>query len=322
MPRTAQELTARVIGLQSLLAPTPIRVLDLPGLRVHAKLEFTNAFGSLKDRSAYWVLRRAIERGDVVPGGYVIESSSGNFASALAGYCRLLGLRFIAVIDPNITGAYEAFLRRTCHDVVKVELRDDTGGYLKTRLAQVAALVRDLPQAYWPNQYENPDAAEAHYLFTGRELVSAVPNLDHVFVGVSTGGTIAGVSRRVREACPRARIVAVDTVGSVIFGGPPRPRKIPGIGASISPALVSLAAIDEVVMVPEAEAARGCRRLLEEHGLFVGGSTGSVFAGILDYFSRTGGSEHPREVAFLCADGGSAYLNTVFNEAWVEQLSG
>ena len=150
------------------------------------------------------------------------------------------------MIDPNITGSYENFLRRTCAQVVKVEERDDTGGFLKTRLAKVEELCRTLPHAFWTNQYGNPDNTDAHYNTTGLEICNAFEgkSLDYVFLGVSSGGTISGVSKRVKQHFPNAKIIAVDAVGSVIFGGPPKKRYIPGIGSSIVPPLVSKAMID------------------------------------------------------------------------------
>src|SRR5262245_16080861 len=134
---SAPSLTTRLERLRGILRPTPHVPLAMEGVRLFAKLEYANPVGSLKDRPAYWILKRAAERGEITDGTTVIESSSGNFAAALAAYTRLAGLAFIPVIDPNISSAYESFLRRLCPVVVKVMERDDTGGFLKTRLAMV-----------------------------------------------------------------------------------------------------------------------------------------------------------------------------------------
>src|SRR5207237_2613445 len=148
----------------------------------------------------------------------------GNFAAALAAFTRLVGLRFIPVIDPNISGAYESFLRRLCPTVVKVEDRDDTGGFLKARLEMVKHLCATIPNAYWTNQYGNLDAVQAHYELTAGEICADFASLDYVFIGVSTAETIAGLSRRLTERSPKVRIAAVDTQGSVIFGLTPPTR--------------------------------------------------------------------------------------------------
>jgi len=291
----------------------------MKGMNLFAKLEYVNPVGSIKDRAAYWILTRAAQRGEICEETTVIESSSGNFAAALAAFTHLVGLRFIPVIDPNISGAYESFLRRICPTVVKVEDRDDTGGFLKTRLQKVKELCATIPNAYWTNQYGNLDAMEAHYELTATEICAEFDSLEYVFIGVSTAGTIAGVSRRLKEHYPNIRVIAVDTEGSAIFGGAPRKRHIPGIGSSIVPQLLSHAKIDDVVVISERETVQACRELLTTHGLFVGGSSGTAFAAIKRYAARMPAYTHPT-VLFLCADRGTPYLDTVFDPTWATRL--
>src|SRR6266576_3375697 len=149
----ASGLATRLELLRNTLRPTPQVQLAMKGMDLFAKLEYVNPVGSIKDRAAYWILTRAAERGEISEETTVIESSSGNFASALAAFTHLVGLRFIPVIDPNTSGAYESFLRRLCPTVVKVEERDDTGGFLKTRLEMVKHLCATIPNVYWTNQY-------------------------------------------------------------------------------------------------------------------------------------------------------------------------
>ena len=323
-PRPASSLLQRLDQLRKILRPTPHVPLAVPGMNLFAKLEYMNPCGSIKDRSAYWILKRAAERGEINSETTVIESSSGNFALALAAYARLVGLRFIPVIDPNISGAYESSLLRLCPTVEKVTERDDTGGFLKTRLERVKRLCATTPHAFWPNQYGNPDAVEAHYELTGGEICDDFDSLDYVFIGVSTGGTIAGVSRRLKERFPDVQVIAADARGSVIFGDAPRKRHIPGVGSSIVPPLVSQALIDDVVLISELEAVAACRELLETHGLFAGGSSGTVYAAVKRYAARMTrwgfvGARRPT-VLFLCADRGTPYLDTVYDPAWAARL--
>jgi cysteine synthase A len=312
-------LIERLDQLGRMLRPTPYAELHVDGLKVFAKLEYLNPIGSIKDRPAYWILKRAAERGKITDATTLVESSSGNFAAALAAFSRLVGLRFVPVIDPNISGTYESFLRRMCPTVVKVEERDDTGGFLKTRLRKVQELCREIPHAFWTNQYGNLDAMAAHYELTAGEICKDFDALDYVFVGVSTAGTIAGVSQRLKERYPNIRVIGVDAEGSVIFGGPPKKRHIPGIGASISPPLLQHARIDDVVQIPERETAAACQRLLVDHGLFVGGSSGTAFAAIERYAAKMIG-DRPPTVLFLCADRGTAYLDTIFDPNWAAKL--
>lgn len=318
-PSLAPSLVTRFDQLRKTLRPTPHVPLAMPGMDLFAKLEYANPVGSIKDRSAFWILKRAAERGEICDETTVIESSSGNFACALAAFTRLVGLRFIPVIDPNISGTYESFLRRLCPTVVKVEDRDDTGGFLKSRLQMVKRLCATMPHAYWTNQYGNPDAVHAHYELTAGEICADFDSLDFVFIGVSTGGTIAGMSRRLKERYPKVQIIAVDTQGSVIFGDTPRHRHIPGVGSSIVPPLLSHASIDDVVLIPERETVAACRELLVTHGLFAGGSSGTAFAAVKRYAARLAGPKRPT-VLFVCADRGTPYLDTVFDPAWASRL--
>src|SRR2546425_8494289 len=235
----ASRLVTRLEQLRKTLRPTPHVPLAVERMNLFAKLEYLNPVGSIKDRSAYWILKRAAERGEIGDETTVIESSSGNFASALAAFTRLVGLRFIPVIDPNISGTYESFLRRICPTVVKVEERDDTGGFLKTRLQKVKELCATIPNAYWTNQYGNLDAMEAHYELTAAEICADFDSLDYVFIGVRTAGTTPRVSRLLKQQHSKGPGNPRDFQSAVIFGGAPRKRHIPGVGSSIVPQLLS-----------------------------------------------------------------------------------
>lgn len=297
----------------------PIVELTHPGVRLFAQLEHRGPVGSIKDRPALWILRAAIARGEVGPHSVVVESSSGNFAVALAAFCERLELPFVAVIDPNILPANEAFLRAHCGRVEKVDTPDETGGFLRKRLLRVAEIIEGTPRAFWTNQYANLDGVESHYHDTAAVACTTLARLDYVFVGVSSSGTIAGVSRRYKEHFPGVRVIAVDAEGSLIFGGAPKARRIPGIGASVVPSLLKYAHIDDVVIIPERETVRACLQLRARHNLFAGGSTGSAFAAIERYMvgERTQGTPH---VLFFCADSGAAYSETIYNPTWVASL--
>ena len=282
--------------IRQALRPTPVLRLPHDRIELFAKLEHLNPTGSVKDRSAFWILSQAIARGEITRETTVVESSSGNFAVALASVCRWLGIPFVPVVDINVTAGNEALLRALCPRVEKV-VTPTNGGLLQARLARVDELRRELRSVYWPNQYENRDAMAAHYQFTGGEICESVPRLDYVSV------------------------VAVDTAGSAIFGGPQQRRFIPGMGSSIVPGLVREARIDDVVMVPERDAVSGCLELVERYGLFSGGSTGGVYAAIRHYFANHRSTVRP-VVVFLSADRGTTYLDTIYNPQWVETTLG
>ncbi|PRY44815.1 pyridoxal-phosphate dependent enzyme [Umezawaea tangerina] len=317
MARIDATLLDRADALLRELPVTRVVRLPHPGIRLHAKMESENRTGSSKDRAAIWILREAVRRGEITRDTTVVESSSGNFALSLASFLDALGVPFVPVLDPNVNAATERTLRRLCARVEKVTEPDGTGGYLLSRLARVARLRAELPDVYWPDQYANPDGARGHYELTAGELLADLGRIDYLFVGVGTGATINGLSRRLGVARPDAKVVAVDVDGSAIFGAPPARRLIPGIGSSIRPPLVDTARIGEVLVLSEVDEVAGCRALLREHGIYAGGSTGCVYAAITQYFAGRTGPEPV--VAFLCADGGEPYADTVYADGWVAE---
>lgn len=290
-------------------------------INVFAKLEYYNPTGSVKDRAANYIIQKLLRLGEIDLDTTLIESSSGNFGIALAAYCRKFGLKFIAVVDPCISPINELMIRSLGARVVKVETADCNGGFLLTRVATVKELRGKIKNSYWVNQYGNPYNAEAYYNTLGVEICDAIDRIDYVFMGVSSGGTITGVSNRIKERCPNARVIAVDIVGSVIFGHQPQKRYIPGIGSSMVPDILQQAKIDDVVMMDEVSTIRFCHRLLEDHYIFAGGSSGSVFGAIHQYFEQ-----HPAEAASkknvvaVFADRGERYINTVYNPEWYEDF--
>lgn len=311
-------LLERVDALLRALPRTRVVRLPHPGIRLHAKMESENRTGSAKDRAAIWILREAVRRGEITRNTTVVESSSGNFALALATFLNELGVRFVPVLDPNVNAATERTLRRLCARVEKVTEPDGAGGYLLSRLAHVARLRTELTDVYWPDQYANADGAHGHYELTAAELIADVGRIDYLFVGVGTGATVNGLSRRVVGANPDATVVAVDVEGSVIFGSAPARRLIPGIGSSIRPRLVDTAVIGEVAVLSEVDEVAGCWALHRDHGIYAGGSTGCVYAAIVRYFGdRPATGDTAPVVAFLCADRGKPYADTVYADDWV-----
>ncbi|ASS74002.1 2,3-diaminopropionate biosynthesis protein SbnA [Tumebacillus algifaecis] len=302
-----------------MIGHTPLMKLADERLDLYCKLEYHNLMGSVKVRPAYYILKEAIERGDVNQHTTIIESSSGNFAIALATLCRKIGIKFIPVIDPNINPSYENLLKTISSDVVKVTERDESGGFLLTRIETVNRLLTEIEDSFWTNQYGNPNNYRAHYHGLGTELADSFEQLDYAFIGVSSGGTITGISRRLKEKFPNVKIIAVDSDGSVIFGGEAKKRYIPGIGSSMRPSILDNALIDEVIYVPEVETIDGCHELYSKHGIFAGGSSGTSYRAVQQYFAGKMLGNRPT-VAFLCPDGGMAYTDTVYNQEWVAWL--
>ena len=306
--------------LNQYIGKTPCVNLGVNPINLFAKLEFYNLMGSVKMRPAYYVIKEAIKNGNINENTTVIESSSGNFAIALATICKFLKIKFVPIIDMNISQTYEKLLRTISHDVIKVTERDETGGYLLTRINEIKRFQTNNDNVFWTNQYGNIDCLRAHYYGLGSEISESFDKLDYAFIGVSSCGTIAGVSRKLKEKFPAIKIIAVDTEGSVIFGKPPGKRYIPGIGSSMTPDILKEALIDEVIYVPEAEAVKGCYELFEKFVIFAGGSSGASYYAIGEYFKGKKLNQVPN-VVFLCPDGGSPYVDTVYNNEWVKWIN-
>lgn len=312
---TDRSMWERIGAIGCQLPATETVRLSHPAVRLFAKMECANPSGSAKDRAAYWILREAIKRGEITRGTTVVESSSGNFALSLAYFCGRLQIPFIPVLDSNVNARTERALRRSCDRVEKVASDDEAGGFLLSRLNRVGELLAEIDDAYWPDQYSNADGAHGHYKLTGAELTQSLRRIDYLFVGLGTGATAAGLSQRITESSPGATVIAVDVEGSVILGGEPRRRYIPGIGSGIRPPLVDKAVISDSVIISELDGAIGCHLFFRDHGILAGGSTGCVYAAINRCFSGYRG--RPPVVAFLCADRGGPYLDTVYNPLWV-----
>jgi N-(2-amino-2-carboxyethyl)-L-glutamate synthase len=309
-------LLKKLESIQGLIGHTGMKKLNMDNVDVYAKLEYTNLFGSVKDRAAYYIVSEAIKNGRLTKDHFIVESSSGNFAIALMGICNVLGLKFVPVIDPNINEEYEKILRLGCN-VVKVTEPDETGGYLLTRIKKVKELLKKNKNAFWTDQYSNVNNYLGYYYSLGPEIGATLGKLDYMFLGVSSGGTITGVSRRLKEIYPGVKIIAVDIEGSVIFSDNAQKRYISGIGASKKSDILRHALIDEVVLVSHANIIQGCRELLSEQAVFAGASSGASYYAIKNYFKGQMYFPHRPVAAFICPDKGNAYLNNVYDDSWV-----
>lgn len=291
------------------------RLFARPDLRILAKLDFLNPGGSVKDRPARFIIEKGLQDGTITPDTHIIESSSGNLGIALAMIARVHALTFTCVVDPKISPTNLQILRQFGVHIHMVHKQDEYGGYLNTRLRCVHELLETIPNSYWINQYANDLNWQAHYYGTGSEILADIDSaIDYLVIAVSTTGTLRGISSRLREEFPQMKTIAVDAVGSVIFGGAAGPRSIPGIGASRVPELLKREDVDEVVYVNDEEAMQGCRDLLFKEGIFAGGSSGSIVAALKKLLPTFLPHSH---VVTLFPDRGERYLETVYNEEWL-----
>jgi N-(2-amino-2-carboxyethyl)-L-glutamate synthase len=294
-----------------------LRRLFPDGPEVYAKLELLNPGGSVKDRPARYIIERGIRDGTIAPGATVVESSSGNFGIALAMAARIYELDFVCVVDPRIAPLNLRILHQLGARVEMVTEPDPYGGYLHTRLERVQELLAEIPGAYWIDQYANEMNSRCHYDGIGTEVVEALGDqqIDVFVAAVSTTATLMGASRRIRDAWPDVRNIAVDAAGSVIFGTPSGKRDLPGIGSSRRPELLVEEEVDDVIYVDDYDSARGCRELLRGEGILAGGSSGAVIAAVQRLVP-----ELPKgsRVVTLLPDRGERYMDLVYDDAWVE----
>lgn len=291
------------------------RLFGGSGIEVLAKLELMNPGGSMKDRPAKYIIERGLREGRFDAGTHLIESTSGNLGIGLSMVAKVYGMRFTCVVDPKITRTNLSILKQMGANIDMVSEPDEQGGYLHTRIKRVQQLLTEVPHSYWINQYANEMNWQAHYHGAGSEIIEQVDGpIDYVICAVSTTGSILGIARRIREAHPNVKVIAVDAVGSVIFGTPSGPRELPGIGASRVPELYAPEEIDQAVHVTDLESVRGCRDLLQTEGIFAGGSSGSIIAAIQKI---AGDLPKGSRVVTILPDRGDRYLDTVYDDQWV-----
>jgi len=278
------------------------------------KLDSLQLAGSTKERTAYSLLTGMITRGELAPGGNVVESTSGNLGIALARQCTLLDVHFTAVVDERANEAACQMMRAYGARVDLVATPPD-GNRLRARRERVTHLLSCLPGAVTTSQYSNPDNPRAHREGTLPELVESLGRPPtRLYVAMSTTGTLLGCQQAILEQDWDTELIGVDAQGSVLFGGEPAERKLPGLGAGVVTELSEQANPDLIVRIDEADMVLGARLLAQREGLLAGASTGAIVAAIGAHTNDLGSGD---TVAALMHDGGTAYLPNLYNDEWV-----
>lgn len=293
-----------------------LQLRPIVGRSLFAKSEGFNFGWSIKMRAAQFMVDAAQRAGTVRPGSTLVESSSGNLGVALAVIAAARRLRFICVVDPNCNAQAIAIMRAAGAQIEMACDSDANGTYLHARKDLVRQLCLERPDRVWLNQYENSANAQAHLQTTAPSVASEFPNLDVLFIGAGTGGTLMGCATYFHAHRPGVAVVAVDSIGSVNFGAPASVRHIPGLGSSEKMSLIDDAQVDGVQWVDERDTITMCRRLAAR-GLVLGGSSGSVIHGALAWLADHDPRDRMCAVA-VAPDFGVGYLDTVYNDAWCE----
>ncbi|MDT0493916.1 2,3-diaminopropionate biosynthesis protein SbnA [Streptomyces griseus] len=293
---------------------------DMYGYPLHLKCEGFNFAGSIKLKAAASMIEAAERSGALTRESTLVESSSGNLGVALSVIAAAKGYHFICVVDARTNLATRKVIESLGSEVHTVTEPAAEGGFLAARLAYVQRLLAGGPRYVWLNQHANPDNWRAHYRTTAPQIEKQFPGLEVLFIGAGTTGTLMGCARYFKDRPRPVTIVAVDSVGSVTFGGPPGPRMVPGLGTGVRPALLDTSYVDHVVHVPEADTVRACHTLARGGFLF-GGSTGTVVSGALSWLAEHRPGQNTTAVA-IAPDLGERYLDTVYQSSWVRDVYG
>ncbi|OGS40119.1 MAG: cysteine synthase [Elusimicrobia bacterium RIFOXYD12_FULL_66_9] len=310
----AQELRSRIGDISRLVGGTPLLVLDLEldgaPRRLYAKAESFNLTGSIKDRMALHVIARAYERGELAPGAPIAEATSGNTGISLAAIGRALG-HPVRIFMPDWMSQERKDLIASLGAEIRLVSRE-AGGFVESiRLCEEFAA--QTPGCFLPRQFSNDDNVDAHTRGTGPEILSQLESLrlrpDAFVAGVGTGGTIMGVGRAFKKACPSASIHPLEPANSptLTTGCKVGKHRIQGISDEFIPAIVRLKELGSVVSVDDSDAILMARKLAAELGLGVGISSGANLVGALMLQERLG---RDAVVVTVFPDDNKKYLST------------
>ena len=301
-------------------------VKDLP-LTVAAKVEYLNPGQSIKDRIALKMVEDAEEAGLIKPGGTIIEGTSGNTGMGLALAAAVKGYKCIFTTTDKQSQSKIDLLRALG---AKVEVcptnvePDDPKSYYSV----AKRLSEEIPNSYYPNQYDNLSNTKAHYETTGPEIWEQTDGkVTHYVAGMGTGGTISGTAKFLKEKNPDIKVIGVDSVGSIykkyfetgeFDKNEIKPYLTEGIGEDIIPENVDFDLIDAVEQVNDKDAFTMTRALAKEEGLFIGGSCGAAVFGALQYAQNNPVTKDDVMVVIL-PDSGTRYVSKIYNDEWMQE---
>jgi cysteine synthase A len=291
------------------------------GQSLFLKCEAFNFPGSVKLKAANAMVEGAEKDGILKPGSALVESSSGNLGLALSVIAANKGYDFVCVTDSRSNRAimrHMQALGAQVHVITHAPPGSE-GGLLGARINYVRALCASDQRYVWLNQYANPRNWNAHFRTTAPAITRDFPQLDVLFIGTGTSGTLMGCARYLREWSRPVHVVAVDSVGSVTFGGPASRRMIPGLGTAVRPPQLDESFVNEVVLVEEADTIRTCRRLAK-HGFLFGGSTGTVVFAAINWLKQH--NAKGLTAVAISPDLGERYVDTIYNNEWVQDHFG
>ena len=296
-----------VDDITELVGETPLlklkRIVPAGSADVFAKLEYLNPGGSVKDRAAIGIIRRAEQEGRLKPGGTIVEATAGNTGIGLALIGVNRGYRVRLFVPENFSQEKVTIMQALGAEVTRTP---DAEG-MQGAIDRAKKIVASDPNAFMAGQFENPANPDYHYETTALEIFEQMDGeIDAIVLGCGTCGTFSGVARFLKERLPRVMAVAVETQGSILGGGQPGPHKVEGIGASFIPKTFDRSVCDEVVMVNDQEAFGMVKSLASEEGVLAGSSGGAAVFASLALAKRLGSG---RRVATIIPDSAERYLS-------------
>ena len=290
---------------------------------IYVKLEYMNPGGSIKDRMGVYLCQKAVERGDLKPGGIIVESTSGNTGVGIALFAAIHGYKCVFVMADKQSqekiNNLKAYGAKVLVCPTDVEPTDPRSYY------SVAAKLGKLPNSIYLDQYSNMDNGEAHFHLTGPEIFRQTNgDFDTFIATVGTGGTISGCTRYLRTKMPKLKSVGVDCEGSILMHyhktaeiGEAKPYVLEGIGEDFIPDNVIFDQIDEFVMVNDKESFHMTREMLTKEGIYAGGSCGSAVVGAIRYAESL---TVPERILVILADSGNRYASKIYNDEWMKEM--
>ena len=314
-------------NILDVIGNTPIVKLNKVGNHVssdiYVKLEYLNPGGSIKDRMGVYLCQKAVERGDLKPGGTIVESTSGNTGVGIALFAAIHGYNCVFVMADKQSQEkidnLKAYGAKVIVCPTNVEPEDPRSYY------SVAAKLGSLPNSVFLDQYGNMDNGECHFEITGPEIYKQTNGeFDTFIASVGTGGTISGCSRYLKSKIPNLKTVGVDCEGSILMHYhktgeicEAKSYVVEGIGEDFIPDNVIFDLIDDFVMVNDKESFLMTREMLTKEGIYAGGSCGSAVVGAIRYAESL---DKPERILVILPDSGNRYASKIYNDNWMQKM--
>lgn len=293
-----------------------------PQVTILAKLEFMNPSFSVKDRIVLHIINDAEKKGLLKPGGTIIENTSGNTGAAAAMIGAIRGYKVILTMPDKVSKEKQNALKAYGAEVIicPTNVHPDSKEHYVNKAKE---LIKITPNSFRINQYDNPKNPEAHYLTTGPEIwEQSQGKIDFFVASGSTGGTICGVARYLKEKNPNIKVIMPDPIGSIfwnffktgIVSKVNTHYMLEGIGEDHLNEAMDFSLIDEVIQVSDKEAFHMGRELARKEGILAGGSSGANVWGSIEIAKRV---QKPSTIVTILPDGGMKYLSKMFDDEWL-----